>query len=108
MNAYRWRTLTTPILFGLQGVLILRGLQIDHTRFNGESIPVPLYRGGRPVYVAVDSALPPGYDAQYDYDTGTLTLYQWKWNGTDWVPATSIPDTLNLRVLFIYETTRAS
>jgi hypothetical protein len=106
MNAYRWRTLTSPILFGLQGVLLLRGLRIDETAFNGEAIPVPLYRGARPVYVAVDSALPAGYDIQYDYDTGTLTLYQW--NGTDWVPATSITGTLNLRVLLIYETVRAS
>jgi len=106
MNSYRWRTLTSPILFGLQGVLVLRSLRIDHTLFEGESIPVPLYRGARPVYVAVDSALPAGYDAQYDYDAGTLTLY--RWNGTSWVPADSITNTLNLRVLFIYETIRAS
>ena len=106
MNAYRWRTLTSPILFGLQGVLVLRSLRIDETRFAGERIPVPLYRGARPVYVAVDSALPPGYDIQYDYDTGTLTLYQW--NGTDWVPAGGILETFNLRVLMIYETVRAS
>ena len=106
MNSYRWRTLTSPILFGLQGVLILRGLRIDPTLFNGEAIPVPLYRGARPVYVAVDSALPPGYDAQYDYDTGALTLYLW--DGVEWTPAAGIQETLNLRVLFIYETTRAS
>jgi len=108
MNAYRWRTLTSPLLFGLQAVLILRGLRIDHTLFSGEAIPVPLYRGARPVYVAVDSALPAGYDIQYDYDTGTLTLY--RWNGTDnlWVYADSITETLNLRVLIIYETVRAS
>jgi len=106
MNSYRWRTLTSPILFGLQGALILRGLRIDHTLFNGEAIPVPLYRGARPVYVAVDSALPRGYDAQYDYDTGTLTLYLW--NGAEWTRATNIQETFNLRVLFIYETMRAS
>ena len=106
MNSYRWRTLMTPILFGIQGVFILRGLRVDRTLFNGEAIPVPLYRGERPVYVAVDSALPAGYDAQYDYDAGTLTLY--RWDGTDWVPADSISDTLNLRVLMIYETARAS
>jgi len=106
MNFYRWRTLISPILFGLQGVLVLRNLRIDHTLFDGGSIPVPLYRGARPVYVAVDSALPAGYDAQYNYDTGTLTLYEW--DGSAWVGANSIPDTLNLRVLFIYETTRAS
>jgi len=106
MNAYRWRMLTSPVLFGLQGVLILRNLRIDHTQFSGESIPVPLYRGARPVYVAVDSALPAGYDVQYDYDAGMLTLFQW--NGTDWFNTDSIPNTLNLRVLFIYETVRAS
>jgi len=106
MNAYRWRTLTSPILFGLQGVLVLRNLRIDRTLFSGGAIPVPLYRGARPVYVAVDSALPAGYDAQYDYDTGELTLY--RWNGTDWVAADTIPDTLNLRVLMIYETVHAS
>ncbi len=106
MNFYRWRTLTGPILFGLQAVLVLRGLRIDHTRFTGEAVPVPLFRGARPVYVAVDSALPAGYDIQYDYDSGTLTLY--RWNGTDWVPADTIPDTLSLRVLMIYETMRAS
>jgi hypothetical protein len=106
MNAYRWRTLTSPILFGLQGVLILRGLQIDDTRFSGDPIPVPLYRGARPVYVAVDSALPSGYDVQYDYDTGTLTLY--KWDGTTWDTADDIMETLDLRVLMIYETVRAS
>ena len=106
MNFYRWRILTGPILFGLQGVLVLRSLRIDHTLFSGESIPVPLLRGARPVYVAVDSALPAGYDAQYNYDTGELTLYQW--DGSAWVRANSIPDTLNLRVLMIYETVRAS
>ena len=106
MNAYRWRMLTSPVLFGLQGVLILRNLRIDHTQFSGESIPVPLYRGARPVYVAVDSALPAGYDVQYDYDAGTLTPYQW--DGSVWVAADVIPDTLNLRVLMIYETVRAS
>jgi hypothetical protein len=106
MNAYRWRTLTSPILFGLQGALILRSLRVDHTLFSGDPIPVPLYRGTRPVYVAVDSALPPGYDAQYDYDTGELTLY--RWDGTSWMPANAIEDTINLRVLFIYETVRAS
>ena len=106
MNSYRWRILTGPILFGLQGVLVLRSLRIDHTQFGGEPIPVPLLRGARPVYVAVDSALPAGYDVQYDYDAGTLTLYQW--NGTSWVPATSITGTLNLRVLLISETVRAS
>ena len=106
MNAYRWRMLTSPVLFGLQGVLILRNLRIDHTLFNGESIPVPLYRGARPVYVAVDSALPAGYDAQYNYDTGELTLYRWAADG--WDTADGIPDTLNLRVLMIYETVRAS
>jgi len=106
MNAYRWRTLTSPILFGLQGVLVLRNLRIDHTLFSGESIPVPLYRGARPVYVAVDSTLPPGYDAQYDYDTGELTLY--RRTAEDWNIADSIPDTINLRVLLIYETVRAS
>ena len=106
MNAYRWRMLTSPVLFGLQGVLILRNLRIDHTQFAGELIPVPLYRGARPVYVAVDSALPPGYDAQYDYDAGGLTLY--RWIGSAWVIVASIENTLNLRVLFIYETVRAS
>jgi hypothetical protein len=106
MNAYRWRTLTNPILFGLQGVLILRGLRIDHTLFSGEEIPVPLYRGARPVYVAVDSALPAGYDMQYNYDTGTLTLYEW--TGGAWGDARGITEPFNLRVLFIYETTRAS
>ena len=106
MNAYRWRMLTSPILFGLQGVLILRNLRIDHTQFSGESIPVPLYRGARPVYVAVDSALPAGYDAQYNYDTGELTLYRWTADG--WDTADGITETLNLRVLFIYETVRAS
>jgi len=106
MNFYRWRILTGPILFGLQGVLILRNLRIDHTQFSGESIPVPLYRGARPVYVAVDSALPAGYDAQYDYDTGELTLY--RWDGSAWGSANSIPNTINLRVLLIYETVRAS
>jgi len=106
MNAYRWRTLTSPLLFGLQAVLMLRGLRIDHTLFSGEAIPVPLYRGARPVYVAVDSALPAGYDIQYDYDTGTLTLYQW--NGTAWVPASGILEPFDLRVLIIYETVRAS
>ena len=106
MNAYRWRTLTSPILFGFQGVLILRNLRIDHTLFSGEAIPVPLYRGARPVYVAVDSALPPGYDAQYHYDTGELRLYLW--DGSAWIAADVIPDTLNLRVMFIYETVRAS
>jgi len=106
MNFYRWRILTGPILFGLQAVFILRGLRIDHTLFTGGVIPVPLFRGVRPVYVAVDSALPAGYDIRYDYDAGTLTLY--RWNGTDWVPANSITNTLNLRVLFIYETMRAS
>ena len=106
MNAYRWRMLTSPVLFGLQGVLILRNLRIDHTQFAGESIPVPLYRGARPVYVAVDSALPPGYDAQYDYDAGELKFYLW--DGINWVSADAIPDTLNLRVLMIYETVRAS
>ena len=106
MNAYRWRTLTSPILFGLQGVLILRGLRIDHTLFSGDPIPVPLYRGARPVYVAVDSALPPGYDARYDYDAGTLTIY--RSTGEDWDTADGITETLNLRVLMIYETVRAS
>jgi len=106
MNFYRWRILTGPILFGIQAVLILRGLRIDHTLFNGGAIPIPLFHGVRPVYVAVDSALPAGYDVQYDYNAGTLTLYQW--NGTSWVPATSITGTLNLRVLLIYETMRAS
>jgi len=106
MNAYRWRALTSPIVFGLQGVLILRGLRIDHTLFEGEPIPVPLYRGARPVYVAVDSALPAGYDAQYDYDTGELILY--RWNGSSWARASAIEDTINLRVLMIYETVRAS
>jgi hypothetical protein len=106
MNAYRWRMLTSPVLFGLQGVLILRNLRIDHTLFNGEPIPVPLYRGARPVYVAVDSALPAGYDVQYDYDAGTLILYQW--DGTGWFTPDSIPNTFNLRVLLIYETVRAS
>jgi len=106
MNSYRWRALTSPILFGLQGVLVLRSLRIDHTLFEGESIPVPLYRGARPVYVAVDSALPPGYDAHYDYDAGVLTIYELKPDG--WDTAEAIPDTLNLRVLFIYETIRAS
>jgi hypothetical protein len=106
MNFYRWRTLMGPTLFGIQGVLILRGLRIDHTRFAGESIPVPLFRGAYPVYVAVDSALPAGYDIRYDYDAGTLTLYQWR--SEDWDTADSIQETLNLRVLFIYETVRAS
>jgi hypothetical protein len=106
MNAYRWRIVTGPILFGLQGVFVLRSLRIDHTLFGGGAIPVPLYRSVRPVYVAVDSTLPAGYDMQYDYDAGTLTLYQW--NGTSWVSATSITGTLNLRVLMIYETMRAS
>ena len=106
MNAHRWRILTGPILFGLQGVLVLRSLRIDHTLFSGESIPVPLLRGARPVYVAVDSALPAGYDVQYNYDTGMLTLFQW--NGTDWFNIDSIPNTFNLRVLLIYETMRAS
>jgi len=94
------------VLFGLQGVLILRNLRIDHTQFSGESIPVPLYRGARPVYVAVDSALPPGYDVQYDYDAGMLTFYRRAADG--WDTADGIPDTLNLRVLMIYETVRAS
>jgi hypothetical protein len=107
MNFYRWRTLVGPIPFGLQGVLILRGLRIDHTHYSSdEPIPVPLFRGARPVYVAVDSALPPGYDVQYDYNTGSLTLFQW--NGSDWIVPDSIPSAFNLRVLFIYETLRAS
>ena len=106
MNAHRWRILTGPILFGLQGVLVLRSLRIDHTQFSGELIPVPLYRGALPVYVAVDSALPAGYDAQYNYDTGSLMLY--KWDGLGWDVAETIPNTFNLRVLFIYETVRAS
>ena len=106
MNFYRWRTLMTPVLFGIHGVFILRSLRIDDTLFSGESIPVPLYRGAYPVYVAVDSALPAGYDAQYDYNSGTLTIYESKDDG--WQQATSIPETLNLRVLFIYETQRAS
>jgi hypothetical protein len=108
MSFYRWRTLTGPIPFGLQGVLILRGLRIDHTQFDGGAIPVPLFRGARPVYVAVDSALPPGYDIQYDYGTGNLTLYEWKDVDQEWRPADSIPNTFNLRVLFIYEALRAS
>jgi hypothetical protein len=106
MSSYRWRILTGPILFGLQGILVLRGLRIDHTLFGGDPIPVPLFRGARPVYVAVDSALPAGYDAQYDYDTGELILY--RWDGTSWLSANAIEDTINLRVLFIYETLRAS
>ena len=106
MNFYRWRILTGPILFGLQAVFILRGLRIDHTLFNGGAIPIPLFHGVRPVYVAVDSALPAGYDVQYNYDAGMLTLYQW--DGIDWFVPDSIPNTFNLRVLFIYETVRAS
>ena len=106
MNAYRWRILTGPILFGLQGVLVLRSLRIDHTLFSGDPIPVPLLRGARPVYVAVDSALSAGHDVQYNYDTGTLVLY--KWDGIGWDAAETIPNTFNLRVLLIYETVRAS
>ena len=106
MNFYRWRILTGPIPFGLQGVLVLRSLQVDHTLYDGDSIPVPLFRGARPVYVAVDSSLPAGYDVRYDYDAGTLTIY--RWDGTQWTPASAIEDTLGLRVLMIYEKVRAS
>jgi hypothetical protein len=35
-----------------------------------------------------------------------LTLY--RWNGSDWVVPDSIPNAFNLRVLFVYETLRAS
>jgi len=108
MNVYRWRTVVGPILFGLQGVLVLRTLRVDHTQFLGEEISVPLFRGAPPVYVAVDSALPPGYDMVYNYDKNSLTIYSWNGVDENWRRADSLNETLEVRVLFIYETLRAS
>ena len=108
MNVYRWRTVVGPILFGLQGVLVLRTLRVDHTQFTGQPIGVPLFRGAAPVYVAVDSALPAGHDMVYNYDTNQLIIHRWNNTSQNWQPASSLAETLNVRVLFIYETVRAS
>jgi len=106
MSFYHWKQMTQPILFGLHGVMVIRHLHIRSAQYATNGIPVPLFRGVAPIYVAADSSLPAGYDVQYDYQSGLLRVY--RWDGTAWGEASSIPQDFNFRVLFIYETVKAS
>jgi len=100
---YRWFFLTDPIVLGSRSVFVLSSLTISADAFSGEPIPVPMYRDSFPIFVAVDSSLPAGYDAVYDYSDSMVRIYRYDNASDEWVQADSIPQDFEFRVLMIYE-----